>query len=419
MNSSDNYICIIIFVFVTLEVRDVKGRPVVKQLFSVDEARQQARNRLPRMMFDFIDGASGDETLRGLNSSAIDQIRLMPRVLIDVSERDLSSSILDQTTGMPFGIAPMGMCALAWPGADRALAGEAARRRIPLCVSTASSMALEQVIELAEGHAWFQLYADQSDEFVDELVGRAASADYQVLVLTVDVPIPSVRPRDRRNGFTFPMRWGLPQLRDFATHPHWSLATLIHALSHGMPQPMNYATSSGKTSFVRNASRARAGWSFLAALRDRWPRKLVVKGVQCPEDAIRMKSMGIDSIYVSNHGGRQLNAAPAAIESLAQIRQAVGANFPLIFDSGVRNGEHVVKALATGADFVMVGRSVMYGLGAAGGRGLSDVLDLIGHEVSTVMGLVGCRQSGEIDSGCLASQHGNPAIHVISERVAE
>ena len=135
---------------------------MVKQLFSVDEARQRARNRLPRMMFDFIDGASGDESLCRLNSSVIDQIRLMPRVLIDVSERDLSSSILDQKTGLPFGIAPMGMCALAWPGADQFLAREAARRQIPLCVSTASSMALEQVIELAEGHA----------VGVDHLVGR-------------------------------------------------------------------------------------------------------------------------------------------------------------------------------------------------------------------------------------------------------
>ena len=397
----------------------MKGRLVVKQLFSVEDARRRAKKRLPRMMFDFIDGASGDETLCDLNPSAINQVRLMPRVLIDISERDLSSTILGQKTGLPFGIAPMGMCALAWPGADQAMAREAARRRIPLCVSTASSMALERVNDLAEGNAWFQLYADQSDEFIDELVARAAAADYRVLILTVDVPIPSVRPRDHRNGFTFPMRWGARQLWDFASHPRWSLATLSHAIGNGMPRPMNYATSSTKTSFVRNASRARADWSFLARLRDRWPGKLVVKGVQCPEDAIRIKSLGIDAIYVSNHGGRQLNAAPTAIASLGQIRQAVGANMPLIFDSGVRNGEHVIKAIAMGADFVMLGRSAMYGLGADGETGLSTVLDLIGHEASTVMGLLGCGQPAEIDSNCLASEHGTLPIHVVSERVAE
>ncbi|MDA0883478.1 MAG: alpha-hydroxy acid oxidase, partial [Proteobacteria bacterium] len=187
------------------------------------------------MMFDFIDGASGDESLRDLNSAMIDHIRLMPRVLIDVSERAMSTSILGQETGFPFGIAPMGMCALAWPRADFSLAREAAKRRIPLCVSTASSMALEQVIKLAEGHAWFQLYADQSNGFVDELIDRAIAANYKTLILTVDVPIPSVRTRDKRNGFSFPMGWGASQTWDFVSHPRWSLETALHAIRHQMP----------------------------------------------------------------------------------------------------------------------------------------------------------------------------------------
>ena len=153
-----------------------KGTNVSNSLFSVEEARQRARKRLPRMMFDFVDGASGDESLCELNSRALDEIRLMPRVLVDVAERDLSSSILGQETGLPFGIAPMGMCALSWPGADQHMAREAAARRIPLCVSTASSASLEQIIEDAEGHAWFQLYADQSGDFVDELIDRAKAS---------------------------------------------------------------------------------------------------------------------------------------------------------------------------------------------------------------------------------------------------
>ena len=376
-------------------------------------------SRLPRMMFDFIDGASGDETLRDLNSAAIDQIRLMPRVLIDVAKRDLSTSILGQEMGLPFGIAPMGMCALSWPGADFNLAREAAKRRIPLCVSTASSMALEQSIELAEGNAWFQLYADQSDGFVDELIDRAIAADYKVLILTVDVPIPSVRTRDRRNGFSFPMRWGAAQIWDFVTHPRWSLETVLHGIRHDMPQPMNYATSSQKTTFVRNASRAGADWGFLAALRERWPGKLVVKGVQSVEDALRIKSLGIDAIYVSNHGGRQLNAAPAAIDSLVEIRKAVGASFPLIFDGGIRTGEQLVKSLALGADFVMLGRSVMYGLGAGGGAGLAQILDLFQHEASSVLGLLGCRKIAELSTANIARHYELPLIRTIPERAAE
>ena len=390
-----------------------------KQLFSVAEARQVAKQRLPRMMFDFIDGASGDESLRDLNSAMIDHIRLMPRVLIDISERAMSTSILGQETGLPFGIAPMGMCELSWPGADFSLARGAAKRRIPLCVSTASSMALEQVIKLAEGHAWFQLYADQSNGFVDELIDRAITADYKVLILTVDVPIPSVRTRDKRNGFSFPMNWGASQIWDFASHPRWSLETALHAIQHQMPQPMNYATSSQKTTFVRNASRAGADWNFLATLRDRWPGKLVVKGVQSVEDALRIKTIGADAIYVSNHGGRQLNAAPVAIDSLVEIRNAVGGAFPLIFDGGIRNGEHLIKALAAGADFVMLGRSVMYALGAGGAVGLGQILDLIEAEASSAMGLLGCRNIAELGAANLAGNYETLMLRTMLERAAE
>lgn len=381
-----------------------------KSLFSVEEARQRARKRLPRMMFDFVDGASGDESLCDLNSRALDEIRLMPRVLIDVAERYLSSSILGQETGLPFGIAPMGMCALSWPGADQFMAREAAKRRIPICVSTASSTPLEKIIEDAEGHAWFQLYADQSGDFVDELIDRAKASGYKVLILTVDVPIPSVRTRDLRNGFTFPMQWGPRQIWDFVSHPRWSLATVAQSFVSGTPRPMNYVTSKQGTKFIRNASRGRANWSFLEMLRNRWLGKLVVKGVQCPQDAIQIKSMGADAIYVSNHGGRQLNSAPTSIESLGIIRETVGENMPLIFDGGIRSGEHVIKALASGANFAMVGRSAMYGLGAGGATGLSDILDLISNEASSVMGLIGKKSVTDVGKANLATTHTDQAF---------
>ena len=381
------------------------GLTELNKFFSVAEARLRARKRLPRMMFDYVDGASSDESLSLLNSTAFDSFRLMPRVLRDVADRDLSTEILGMQMGLPFGIAPMGMCALSWPNADQYMARAAATRRMPLCVSTAASAPLETIIEDADGYAWFQLYADQSSEFVDEMVQRAKDSGYKVLILTVDVPIPSVRTRDLRNGFTFPLHWGPRQIWDFVSHPHWSLASLVHALGNGMPRPMNYATSSKGTKFVRNASRGRATWGFLELLRDRWPEKLIVKGVQCPKDAVRINALGVDAIYVSNHGGRQLNSAPTSIESLTQIRRAVGNAMPLIFDGGIRNGEHVIKALALGADFVMLGRSALFGLGAGGSEGLSDILDLISTEASAVMGLAGHQKITEISAKNLACTH--------------
>lgn len=397
--------------FVTLSCKvfcpKQKGGHVFKQIYSVQEARQRAKQRLPKMMFDFLDGAAGDESLKDANTDAIDSVRLMPRVLIDVADRDLSKTMFGQKMGAPYGIAPMGMCALTWPKADYHMARAAAQRQIPLCVSTASSASLERIIEDAEGYAWFQLYADQSAEFVDEIVDRAIAAEYPALILTVDVPIPSVRVRDLRNGFKYPLRWGAKQIWDFAIHPTWSISTLAECISNGLPRTMNYYTSKNETKFVRGASRGRADWVFLKTLRERWQGPLIIKGVQCAEDATQIKSIGADAIYVSNHGGRQLNAGPTSIDSLSYIRSAVGNSMPLIFDGGIRSGEQIIKALALGADFVMLGRSVMYGIGASGASGLSDILDLIEDEASAVMGLIGHTSVNNIDQNSLARTHMN------------
>ena len=356
-----------------------------KQIFDVDDARALAQKRLPRMIFNYIDGAASDEHAKGLNEKCLSDLRLMPRVLINVDSRDLSDKILGMETSLPFGIAPMGMCNLSWPGGDRALARLAKECKIPLCVSTAASTELEKVIELADGNAWFQLYAGQSTDFVDELVDRANVAGYKHFILTVDVPVLSVRNRERRTGFGHPPRMDFRSLLDFALHPHWSFRTLLS----GMPRPMNFETSQVVSGFDRAASRAKADWKFLKKLRDRWPHFLIVKGVQSSQDAKRIVSLGADGIYVSNHGGRQLNSAPAVINSLPLIRQDIGKKVPLIFDGGVRRGEDVVKARVCGADFVMVGRPYLYGLGAAGYDGVRRITDILAEEISVTMGLIG------------------------------
>ena len=366
---------------------------------STDDARALARSRLPRIMFDYIDGAAGNESAARLNLSALDKVRLQPRVLINVEGRRLATEILGLSTNLPFGIAPMGMCNLSWPGADQMLARAARSRAVPLCVSTAASSTLEQIKHEAGEWAWFQLYVSQSFELAFELVERARVAGYDVLVLTVDVPQVAKRYRDSKNGFQVPFKLGPKQFLDFALHPRWSLTTL----ARGAPRPMNFESVNGGQGFVRLAGRGRTDWAFLEQLRERWRGKLVVKGVLSPEDAGRVRQAGADAVYVSNHGGRQLGAAPSAIEMLRKIRDAVGPDFPVLFDSGLRDGEGVLKALACGANFAMLGRGFLYALGADGERGLATMFDLLAEEIDIALAQLGCRSIDEIDSSVLAT----------------
>ncbi len=366
-----------------------------QKIFSIKDARELSRKRLPKLVFDFIDGASGDEKLAEINSTALDQIRLEPKVLRNVEKRSLKKKILGYEFNFPFGFAPMGMTNLSWPGADSMLAAESARNNIPTCVSMASTTTLEKMYELSEGHSWMQLYIFQDENFVMELLERAKNTGYEVAILTVDVPVLSRRTRDDKNGFSYPFKIGPKQFFDFATHPTWSLSTLLS----GIPKPMNYVTSkSGDGIFKRKESRGSTDWNTLKRVRDKWKGKLIVKGVMSPDDAIKIKDAGADAIQVSNHGGRQLDSATAAINMLPLIRKSVGSNFPLIFDSGIRSGSDIVRALAFGADYAMIGRPVMYAMGADGKKGLRRIVEIIKEEVSTTLGLVGLNDINDVTS---------------------
>lgn len=374
------------------------------KIFSVEDARILAKKRLPRLMYDFVDGASGDETLCEINSSALNQIRLEPRVLRNVEKRNLKKTILDIECDLPFGFSPMGMCNLTWPKADEMLANESLINNIPNCVSMASSTSLERMFELSKGKSWIQLY-NFDENFVMEILERAHQTGYKVAILTVDVPIQFRRAKDDKNGFTVPFNIGPKQILDFATHPLWSLSTLLS----GIPKPMNYETSKSGNKFVRSQSRGATDWDTLKRVRDAWKGKLIVKGVMSPKDAVKVKEAGADAIQVSNHGGRQLDSALPAIEALPLIRNIVGKEFPLIFDSGIRGGSDIVRALALGANFVMLGRPLMYGIGADGSRGLKKILNIIKEELSTALGLVGLTDVNEISSEIIAEKY-NPNI---------
>ena len=355
----------------------------MSRIQSYADARRRARRRLPWMVFDYIDGAAGTGHGEAMNIAALQAIRLQPRVLVNVEQRSISVPVFDHESLLPFGISPMGMCNLSWPGADLMLARKAARHAMPLGVSTVASTSLETLIEAAEGHAWFQLYFSGDGTGTARLIERAKAAGYRTIILTVDVPEVGRRPRELRRGFKMPFRIGPMQFLDFALHPEWSLTTL----ARGRPEMANF-TEPG-FAFDRTASRAAADWTFLKRLRDDWDGNLVVKGVTSAADALTLKETGVDAIQVSSHGGRQLDSAVPPILALRSIREAVGPTFPLFYDSGLRSGEDVVKAYACGADFVFFGRAMQFAIASGKEAGLAHFCDLIADDVSLTLAQIG------------------------------
>ena len=355
------------------------------KIHSSEDARRLARKRLPWMVFDYIDGAAGAETGAARNRAAFDNLELRPRVLRDVSDRSLASSLWGKSTKAPFGISPMGMCNLSGPGADMMLARLAARENVPLGVSTVASTAMEPLIEAAEGNAWFQLYFSGDGTGTFKLVERAKAAGYETIVLTVDVAEVGRRPRELRHGFTMPFKIGPKQFIDFALHPRWSLTSLYA----GKPQMANFDMDG--YDFDRTESRAKADWDTLRRLRDMWPGNLVVKGVLDAEDAVALKGAGVDAVQVSSHGSRQLDSAPAPILELAKIRAAVGADYPLFYDTGLRSGEDVVKAYAQGANFTFFGRVLQFAIAAGGEEGLQELWNVLRSETSITLAQIGER----------------------------
>ncbi|WP_085309291.1 alpha-hydroxy acid oxidase [Planktotalea arctica] len=355
-------------------------------IHSASDARRLAKKRLPWMIFDYIDGAAGEETGAMRNRAAMDATTLRPRILHNVSERALGASLFGQPAQRPFGIAPMGMCNLSGPGADLMLARLAAKYQVPHGVSTVASTPMEKIIEVADGHAWFQLYFSGDGTGTFKLVERAKAAGYETLVLTADVPEVGRRPRELRHGFKMPFRIGPKQFIDFALHPHWSLS----ALFAGKPQMANFEMEG--YAFDRTESRARADWDTLKRLRDAWRGNLVVKGVLDVEDALALQAAGVDAIQVSSHGARQLESAPSPFSLLPAMRAALGPDYPIFFDSGLRSGEDVLKALHAGADYVFFGRILQFAIAAAGEAGLERLWDVLSDELSIAMAQTGLTQ---------------------------
>jgi isopentenyl diphosphate isomerase/L-lactate dehydrogenase-like FMN-dependent dehydrogenase len=366
---------------------------------SVLDLRARARRRLPRFAFDFLDGGAGAETGLSRNCAALDRIRLLPRALVNVESRTLETEFFGRRWSAPFGVAPIGMANLIWPDADIQVVHAARAANIPYILSTAATTSLETIAAIAPEHAWFQLYVGKSEKIVSDLIDRVDRAGFDVLVITVDVPAPGRRLRDLRNGLSLPLRPSASWALELMSHPTWSLSTLRYGaprFANLEPYAETNASAASLASLMAEQSSGRLEWALIAQIRTRWKRRLVLKGILSPADALKARDHGADAIVVSNHGGRQLNAAPATIEALPAIRKAVGDDFPLIFDGGIRAGEDIAKALAAGADFTLLGRAVMYGA-AAMPQGAAHVIDLLQSELSQTCAQLGVVGIDEID----------------------
>ncbi len=367
----------------------------------VADYRELARRRLPRAVFDYVDGGAGEE--RGLagNSAALERIRLAPHALVDVSARDLSVPFLGGRLGLPFAIGPTGLAGVVQPGADLALAKVAARAGVPFVLSTPSTSTIEDVARAGDGEKWFQLYVLERT-LANALVRRALDAGYRTLVLTVDVAVGGRRLRDMRNGFGVPFRMTPRFFADCALHPAWAL----RQLRNGLPQFANLAgaeagTANAQALLMLRRMDASFGWDDLRALRDLWPHRLMVKGILRAEDAARCFALGADGVILSNHGGRQLEDVMAPIDVLLEVEVPEGK--VILVDGGFRRGADVAKALALGADAVLLGRAPLYGLAAGGEAGAGEVVEILRAEIDNTLALLGCPRAEDLSPAFIAN----------------
>jgi (S)-mandelate dehydrogenase len=388
----------------------------IQTALNLDDIRDLARRKLPRIAFDFIDGGVDDEHCLRRNREAFQQYRLLPRYLVDVSRRDQSTVLLGRRYASPFGISPTGLAGLFRPDADFLLARAAAKANVPFLLSSAANGALEDVVKAAPEHVWFQMYCTSDETINADLVRRAKAAGVRVLVVSVDVPVNSNRERNRRNGFSRPFRMTPGVVLEALAHPAWVLRYLR---SGGIPMMSNwkpYAPAGASASEVADmfgtlTPAPMVQWSHLQRIREAWSGPLVVKGLLHPDDARQAARMGVDALVVSNHGGRQLDAAPSPLEMLPAIRAAVGDDVELILDSGVRRGSDVVIARCLGAKFSIFGRPTLFGAAAGGEAGIARTLQIVRNEVDMVMAQIGCRAFDELNEGYLwpAPAAGKPA----------
>lgn len=384
------------------------GAKSLGRLRNLDDVRDGARRRLPRMIFDFVDGGAEDELTMRRNRLAFDDIVFHPHVLVDVAKRDISTELFGRRLELPVIFGPAGLQGLIHRRGELAAASAAGDAGTVYVLSFGSSYSIEEVAKAATGPLWLQLSPWKDRSLSEQMLSRCAASGYEAVCLTVDVAVGALRERDLRNGMTLPFRVTPRNAVDTALHPTW-LPTAYASLRRHLG---NFDTASGAhrsgavgvAKWVSATMNPSATWDELAWLRSVWSGKLLIKGVQRADDARRARDAGVDGVIVSNHGGRQLDGVPAAIDSLPAVAEAVGAELPVILDGGVRRGSHVVKAIALGATAVSIGRPYVLSL-AFGDAGPRRVLDILRSEIDTTLALLGSRSFSDLDNSMITRRN--------------
>ncbi len=367
---------------------------------SVFDLKQKAKKQIPSFAFDYVDGGIDDEKGKQRNRNAFHDIELIPRYLTDVSSVDISTEIFGKHYAIPFGVPPIGLGNMMWPGAEAALAQACQKSSIPYILSTFSTTQLEEIAQIAPDVCWFQLYMPNDIEVMKDIIRRVKCAGFNALVITLDIPVGAKRNREIKNGLKLPFRLTPNIIWQSIIHPVWAIQTL----RHGQPDFVNVlpyrkdTDNDGLAQFITSFTQHGVTPERLKMVRELWDGPLILKGIQCKKDAKLAIRHGIDGIIVSNHGGRQLDAAPSSVDSLRQLPESAHKNLTIMLDSGIRTGLDVVRAKALGAQMGFSGRSFFYGMGALGTGGANQVIEIFRDEITRSLQQLGCLSFSKMDS---------------------
>lgn len=366
---------------------------------SIEHLRERASRRVPRFAFEYLEGGCFSNINLQRNTEEVRQVRLRPWYLRDFAGSDISTELFGQSYAAPFGVSPIGLQGMVWPRATEILAKAAHEHRLPFILSTVATASIETVAQVTQGQAWFQLYHPKEDDLRDKLIDRAREAGFPVLVILADTPTFAYRPKEIRNGLSIPPRMTLRNVLQMMLRPRWCLGQLVagapqfQTMKPYLPKGLNMKHLG---LFMNKTFSGRLNPARIAALRDRWKGKLVVKGVVTPEDAETALRLGVDGFIVSNHGGRQLDAGESTIKPLTALAKEFGHRTTVMIDSGLRSGPDVACAIASGARFTFMGRSFMYGVAALGDRGGDHTMIMLKRQLQQVMEQIGCERIADL-----------------------